>query len=298
MSQIIARHGSDAPRSLPNPIRLALLAAFLTITACGGGGGGSTSTGAPTPTGGGGTGEAPTAPQPPPTAVIDVLAVIAHGADALYADPAGRVRHLVNVSNDILSSAGTRIELRLTHVARAAYPDGIGATDALDDLTFGSHESLAPIAALRNATGADMTVLFRPYANDGYCGFAWVGGQNTMGNFANPSEADYAYSVVSLNCSDYVLLHELGHNMGLVHSRRENPAGGSYPHGAGYGVDGVFTTVMATPSAFNAPQLPVLSSASRTCIGYPCGVVHTDAVNGSEAARALEHVGAQIAAYR
>lgn len=296
MKRTIVLRSSDAMRPPPSLTGMTLLAACLTVAACGGGGG-STSTPAPTPTGGGGGG-APTAPQPPPTAVIDVLAVVANGADALYADPLVRVRHLINVSNDILSTSGTRIELRLAHVTRAAYPDGIGVSAALDDLTFGSHASLAPIAALRDARAADMTVLFRPYANDGYCGFAWVGGQNTMGNFSNPREADFAYSVVSLNCSDYVLLHELGHNMGLVHSRRENPAGGSYPYGAGYGVNGIFTTVMATPNAFNAPQLPVLSSVSRTCSGYPCGVIYTDAVNGSDAARALEHVGAQIAAYR
>jgi hypothetical protein len=277
------------------------LALTLCLAACGGGGSGAQST--PAPTGGDGgvtTNPPPAGPPPAPTAatVIDVLVVVSEGAAALYGDPGLRIAHLFSVANDILAAGTTATRINLKHLVTVPYPDGTGITDALDDLTFGRHAALADVASLRDAQRADLTVLFRPYANDGYCGFAWVGGQGTQGDFSNVAQANFGYAVVSINCSDYVLLHEIGHNLGLVHSRRENPAGGSLSFGAGYGVDNVFATVMASPSTFNAPQLPVLSSAQRSCNGYPCGVDYRDTNNGAEAARAIGIVSNQVAAYR
>ncbi len=265
------------------------------LSACGGGGSSTGSAPRPEPTGGGGSGGS----TPPAAATtIDVLALVTESAATIYPNPLGRVTHLVNVTNDILAANATNTRINLKHVTTVSYPDGPSAPTALDDLTFANHAAFGGVAALRNAQAADVVVLFRPYANDGYCGFAWVGGMGTQGDFSNPQQANFAYSVVSLNCSDYVLLHEIGHNMGLVHSRRDNPDGGSFSYGAGYGVDNVFATIMAPPNTFNAPQLPVLSSPSRNCSGYPCGVAYTDPSQGAEAARALMQVAAQIAAYR
>jgi hypothetical protein len=94
------------------------------------------------------------------------------------------------------------------------------------------------------------------------------------------------------------LLHELGHNLGLVHSRRENPDGGSLPYGAGHGVDNGFVTIMASPGAFNAIRLPRLASPSLGCQGQPCGVHHEDSERGADAVRAIERAMEQVSRYR
>ena len=272
---------------------LALALLVCMTTACGGGGGA-------TPVSQPASGPPPT-PVPTPRSVntgIDVLALVSDSVGAQYADPTLRVDHLFDVTNDVLMTSGVDLQFNVIQIRTVAYPDGPDAPTALDDLTFGRDPALADVHALRDAVHADLVVLIRPYANDGYCGYAWTGGLGTHGDFSDPKLADYGYAVAASDCSDYVLLHEFGHNLGLVHSRREAPDGGSLSYGAGYGRDNDFVTIMASPTAFNALQLPVLSDPLRRCDGVPCGVDHSDAVNGADSARALRLTMGQVATYR
>ena len=208
--------------SQPSPAIALLVGA---LSACGGGGGGETTVASPS--------SGPGIPQsvPPPTPStrigIDVLALVSASVAHQYADPALRVRHLFAVANDVLESANVDLEFNVTRIETVDYPDGPDAPTALDDLTFGTRPVRSGVAALRDTTHADLVVLIRPYANDGYCGYAWTGGLGTQGDLSAPVNADFGYAVAASDCSDYVLLHELGHNLGLVHSRRESPHGGS-----------------------------------------------------------------------
>jgi hypothetical protein len=231
-------------------------------------------------------------------AQIDVLAVIAASVAERYPNPELRVSHLFNVANDVLAANAVPLRLELVRTVNVAYPDGPDAPTALNDLTFGTHPALASVAALRQSAHADLVVLVRPYGNDGYCGYAWVGGTGTGGDLSSAAQADFGFSVVAADCSDYALVHELGHNLGLVHSRREAPAGGSLAYGAGFGRDNDFVTLMATPGVFNAVQLPVFSNPSRQCHDSPCGVSYTDSSNGADAVRALATTVGQVATYR
>jgi len=283
-----------------NKLWLALVISLL--TGCGGGGGGSSelpNNSAPTTT----PAETPAqSPAPPPAPVlptsntkITVLALVTPGLDTLYTDPALRIDHLVNVSNRILSDSGVALEFQLSGIQSVDYPDDVDSELALEDVTAGSHSSLSNVAALRAELSADLVVLFRPFANDGRCGIAWIGGFQTNGNLA--SSADFGYSVVAANCADFTLLHELGHNLGLAHSREETPEGGSFAYGLGFGRSGEFATVMASPSLFAAPRLPRLSSPNVDCLGKPCGISHTDTSRGADAAFAVQQTMQQVADY-
>lgn len=221
------------------------------------------------------------------------MAVYTPGVAAQFQDPQLRVEHLVNIANDITAQSGIDISFDLVHLEQVDYPDELSAPMALDAITFNGHAAFTNIATLRQAHGADLVVLVRPYANDGYCGYAWLGD-----DFSAAAQADFGYSVVASNCSDFTLLHELGHNFGLVHSRREVPDGGHVAHAAGHGVDNDFTTIMASPDVFNAVRLPRLSSPLLSCNEQPCGIASSDATNGADAVSAMAASAKAIASYR
>ena len=280
----------------PSKRRIFALALLLAVTAACGGGGGEMANA--TPAGGP---QGPPQPLPTPSAAtveIDVLALVTESVSQRYTDPTLRVDHLLDVANDVLAGAGVALQFKLRRVETVAYPDGPDTPTALDDLTFARHPAFATIPALRDAIHADLVVLIRPYANDGYCGYAWTNGVGSSDGAASATFANYGYSVAAVDCSDYVLLHELGHNLGLAHSRRETPRGGGLSYGAGYGRDNDFVTIMASPTAFNAVQLPLLSDPNRSCNGRACGVDHADPINGADSVRALGISMGQVATYR
>jgi hypothetical protein len=106
------------------------------------------------------------------------------------------------------------------------------------------------------------------------CGLAWVG-QGTNGNLYS-SMNSRMYSITAIDCGASTFVHELGHNQGLAHSRKQgDTAGGVYTDGMGHGVQDEFASIMAYPFVFgNATQYDYFSNPNWSISGIPFGVTN------------------------
>lgn len=229
---------------------------------------------------------------------VDVLVYYTAAAAEHYdGEPGVRIRHLIAVANDVFERSGLQASLHLAGLELTNYGGAERAPMALQDITYGQDPAFAGVAGQRAAVGADVVLLMGTYLYDGYCGVAWQGGTEEAGRLSEADRA-HAYAYVAIDCSVYTLVHELGHLLGLAHSHLETPEAGTRPWAVGHGVDGEFTTIMATPGAFNAPRLPYFSSPElMACLGHACGVAKDHPTGGAYAVKALQETLPQLAAY-
>ncbi|WP_052417081.1 reprolysin-like metallopeptidase [Cellvibrio mixtus] len=230
--------------------------------------------------------------------VIDVLVVYTDGTAALYGgDPATRINQLFQVTNQIYADSGVDLEVRVAKTMKVSYTDDNAAETALNAITFNQDAAFSGVAAARDQAKADMVVLYRPFKPiHGSCGVAWVTGNN--GSVA--AYKGYMFAHVAVNsCGDFVTAHELGHNMGLKHSRKQDGVGGVFHYALGYGVMNSFTDVMAYQSAFNVDywtgKIYKFSNPDILCKNQPCGVDRNNTTSGADARYALNITGPQIA---
>ncbi|HDZ32377.1 MAG TPA: hypothetical protein ENH67_05765 [Pseudoalteromonas sp.] len=227
-------------------------------------------------------------------AEIDVLILYTPDVDTLYSgDPLTRINHLVAVTNQIYVDSGVQIHLNAVAVDLVNYTENVFSDAALRDITY-QQKAFENVSIRRYEVGADMVILLRPYVDgDDACGIAWANGSN--GSVKNSKHSMFSHT--SIDCGDYVMAHELGHNMGLMHSRRQNGSGATFPFALGHGVDNEFTTVMAYEGVFSASKAYKFSNSSLDCFGLPCGIDRDDPVDGADAVYALNAIRSEIEAF-
>ncbi|MAM89606.1 MAG: hypothetical protein CME36_20090 [unclassified Hahellaceae] len=195
------------------------------------------------------------------------------------------IRNLVDQVNAIYRNSDVDIHLRLVDTMLNDAPgDDMAAVLHAITPTI-SPETTAAISARREETGADYVAQLH---GKGTCGIAWVA-----------VASEWAFSVTGPDCGAVTLAHEIGHTMGLNHSRLQGDTSGTrFAYGLGHGVDGLFGTVMTYPWMFNgAPAVSKFSNPRLICSGVPCGVPEGEPEQ-ADAATALNKVRDEIAAFR
>jgi Metallo-peptidase family M12B Reprolysin-like/Bacterial Ig domain len=244
---------------------------------------------------------------PSPIATIDLLVVTTpafaakHGSNA-----AARIDQLVAQTNQAMIDSDVAIRIRLVGVRETTYSDTTANTTALNEITgVGARPAtLANVPTWRNETGADLVMMLRPFNRAGNvnCGQAWITGSGVR---SAAGDSNYGYSVVSegadsagsgVYCEDTTFSHEIGHNLGLMHDRKNvqtarinagcaiaaDALDQCHTYGAQYyafgatlpGATGTKGTIMSTVR----PRLNRYSNAAQfNCDGVQCGVPHPKA---------------------
>lgn len=191
--------------------------------------------------------------------------------------PSTAIRGWVDQVNAAMQNSQVDVQIRLVGtVEREVAGSDMGSV-------LGNLRTDSFVAQKRSEFGADYVTLVD---SSGNCGVGYVA-----------VDRNYAFNVVGPKCGALTMAHELGHTLGLAHSRRQGDTRGArYSYAMGHGVDNSFATIMTYEWLFNAPKVAKYSNPNISCNGRPCGVPDGYS-NSADAARAINNVKNEISGF-
>ena len=245
-------------------------------------------------------GESP-AYDPNEPATITVLIVYTEAAEAWakeYFDDVDRlIDEAMDYSNETALNSQVGIEFDVIEKLKTNYIESGNAVTDLKRLTNPTDNYMDEVHEVRDDIGADLVMLLADVNDVG--GVAWVM-KDPAGN------SSYGFSLVRVKqAMNSTPVHEMGHNIGMGHHKRQNsqPGPGVFSYSAGgrwVGNDGVgYCSVMTyTGGSYYSDgkshgRIPIFSNPRVLYEGVPTGDVR-DADN-ARTAMEMKHV---IAAYR